>query len=257
MYSVQLIKVGESQVRGPEAFWMAHWDEWMRLVFYVVLIRGQGRTVLLNTGPPTDLSDINRVWQGYSGEPRAALVVAPEERLPVALERHNVAPREVDTVVLSPLSAYATGGLHHFTQAQIQLSRHGWTHFMTQTDGDQTAERTTRIPLEQLARLVTNWWPRVRLLEDEDEIAPGITATRTGVHDRGSLAVSIATSRGTVVYSDSAYLNANIEQRHPIGLAYDLDQAHAAYDRIATSADILLAGFDPGHLTQFPGGHVA
>ncbi len=111
--------------------------------------------------------------------------------------------------------------------------------------------------MEHLARLVTDWWPRVTLLEDEDEIAPGIATTRTGVHDRGSLAVAIATRRGTVVYSDSAYHNANIEQRHPIGLAYDLDQARAAYDRIADSADILLAGFDPAHLTTFPGGVVA
>jgi hypothetical protein len=111
--------------------------------------------------------------------------------------------------------------------------------------------------MAHLARLVTEWWPRVRLLDDEDELAPGIKTTRTGVHDRGSLAVSIPTGHGAVVYSDSAYHNANIEQRHPIGLAYDLDEAYAAYDMIARSADILLAGFDPGHMTRFPGGLVA
>jgi len=257
LYTVQLIRVGSSEVRGPEAFWMSRWDEWVPLVFYVVLIQGPERTVLLNTGPPDDLSDLNRVWQGYLGDPRAALVVEPEERLPGALERYGVRPRDIDTVVLSPLSAYATGGLHHFERAQIVLSRHGWAHFMTEQGSDPTAERSTRIPLHHLAHLVTDWWPRVRLLEDEDEVAPGITTTRTGVHDRGSLSVSIATSRGTVVYSDSAYHNANIEQRHPIGLAYDLDEAHAAYEAIAGSADVLLAGFDPDHLTRFPGGRIA
>jgi glyoxylase-like metal-dependent hydrolase (beta-lactamase superfamily II) len=258
-YAVRLIAVGSADVRGPEAFWMDRWDDWVRLVFYVVLVQGGGRTILVNTGPPDDLSDINRVWQSYGGDARAALVVAPEQRMPDALVGLGVDPAAVDAVILSPFSAYATGGLHHFSAASILISRHGWTHFITtlQSDANQTGERATQIPMEHLAHLVTDWWPRVRLLEDEDDVAPGIHTTRTGVHDRGSLAVSIATARGTVVYSDSAYHNENIEQRHPIGLAYDLDQARAAYDVIADRADILLAGFDPIHLERYPSGVVA
>ena len=256
-YSVRLIPAGRSQVRGPEAFWMDRWDEWVELVFYVVLIRGEGRTLLINTGPPDDLADINRVWQGYLGDSRAALVIADDERLPGALSRADIEPADVDTVVLSPFSAYATGGLHHFPRATIVLSRHGWTHFITASSGDQTVERATRIPMPHLAHLVTDWWERVRLLDDEDEIAPGITTTRTGVHDRGSLAVAIPTARGTVVYSDSAYHNENIERRHPIGIAYDLDEARISYELIAARADILLAGFDPGHMDRHHGGVVA
>src|SRR5437870_9149387 len=87
VYTVQLIKVGESQVRGPEAFWMARWDEWIPLVFYIVLIRGQGRTVVLNTGPPDDLSDTHRVRQGYLGDPRSSLVHSRHEPIPSALDR--------------------------------------------------------------------------------------------------------------------------------------------------------------------------
>jgi len=256
-YTVRLVPTGSSYVRGPEAFWMDRWDEWVQLVFYVVVIQGAGRTILINTGPPDDLSDINRVWLGYLGDARAALVVSDNQRMPDALARHGVEAAVVDTVVLSPFSAYATGGLQHFPSATIVLSRHGWEHFMTTPGGDRTAERPTRIPLAHLARLVTDWWPRVRLLEDEDEVAPGIRTTRTGVHDRGSLAVRIPTARGTVVYSDSAYHNENIERRHPIGLAYDLDQARASYELIAASADVLVAAFDPGHMERFEGGWVA
>jgi hypothetical protein len=258
-YAVRLVAVGSAEVRGPEAFWMDHWDTWVPLVFYVVVIERAERLILINTGPPDDLSDINRVWQAYGGEPRAALAVSDDQRLPGALVRLGIDPADVDTVILSPFAAYATGGLHHFPQASIAISRHGWTHFITapQVDPNQTSERATRIPMEHLARLVTDWWPRVRLLEDEDDVAPGIHTTRTGVHDRGSLTISIPTARGAVVYTDSAYHNANIDQRHPIGLAYDLDQARAAYDMIADRADILLAAFDPDHLGRYPEGVVA
>ena len=258
MYSIRLIKVGQAEVRGPEAFWMARWDEWVTLVFYIVLIRGQGRTVVVGAGPPDDLSAINRVWGAYLGDDRGQLRVAAEERLPGALERCGVAPADVDTVLLTPFAAYTTGGLHRFPNARIAVSRRGFTSFIAPTGREnQTAERETRIPSDQLARLVTDWWPRVTLLEDDDEIAPGIRVFHTGVHDRGSLAVAVETQRGTVVYSDSAYHNANVEQRCPIGIAYDLDEAYRSYDRIDAAADLFLAGFDPAHLTRFPDGVVA
>jgi hypothetical protein len=256
-YTVRLVPVGSSYVRGPEAFWMDRWDEWVKLVFYVVAVRGGGRSILINTGPPDDLSEINRVWVGYLGDERAALSVAEAERMPGALERAGVDPATVDTVVLSPLAAYATGGLHRVPNATIALSRHGWAHFMTDATDDRIAERATRVPMGHLARLVTDWWPRVRLLEDDDQIAPGITTTRTGVHDRGSLAIRIPTARGAVVYTDSAYHNDNIERRHPVGIAYDIDEARAAYEMIAGMGDILLAAFDPAHMEHHQGGVVA
>ena len=50
---------------------MARWDDWVTLVFYVVVIRGTARTVLVGAGPPDDLTDINRVWRAYLGDDRA------------------------------------------------------------------------------------------------------------------------------------------------------------------------------------------
>jgi glyoxylase-like metal-dependent hydrolase (beta-lactamase superfamily II) len=104
---------------------------------------------------------------------------------------------------------------------------------------------------------VTDWWPRVALLADDDEIIPGIRVFPAGVHDRGSLAVAVATGRGTVIYPDCAYHNQNLEDRHPIGIAYDLAEAYRSHDRIAEEADLFLAGFDPAHLADFPNGVVA
>jgi glyoxylase-like metal-dependent hydrolase (beta-lactamase superfamily II) len=257
-YDVQLIKVGEADVRGPEAFWMARWDEWVTLFFYVVAIRGDGRTILVNTGPPDDRADLDRVWREYLGDERGVMRVAPAERLTAALAAHDIDPAQVDTVVISPLQAYATGNLDRFPRAEIALSRTGWAEFAVPRAGtNPTSERATRIPPPLLARLVTDWWPRVRLLEDEDELAPGLRVFRSGVHDRGSLALVIDTARGTVVWSDSAYLRGNVERRHPLGIAYDLDEARRSYDRIAGEADLFLPGFEPALMREHPGGHVA
>ena len=228
-WSVELIKVGESEVRGPEAFWMDRWDEWVTLCFYVVLLRGDGRTVLVNAGPPEDLTAINAVWAGYLGGERGAMRVAEGERLPAALRSHGVAPEDIDTVLLTPLTAYTTGRLELFGRAEICIARTAWIDLLAPAAGANPAtDRSIAVHEPALVRLVADWWPRVRLLEDEDEVAPGLAVFRAGVHQKGTLAVVVETDRGTVVYSDAAYRRGNVEALHPIGLARSLDEAYAS-----------------------------
>jgi hypothetical protein len=257
-WSVQLVKVGESEVRGPEAFWMDRWEEWVTLFFYVLVLRSAGRTIVLNAGPPDDLTAINRVWAGYLGAERGALRVADGERLPAALAAQGVDAADVDTVLLTPLTAYTTGRLDLFERAQLCISRAAWLDLLAPEGGANPAvDRSIAIHKPALVHLVTDWWPRVRLLADEDEVAPGITVFRAGVHQKGTLAAAIETARGTVVYSDAAYRRGNVENLHPIGLARSLDEAYASYARIASTADVYLPGFEPGLLDEFPGGRVA
>jgi hypothetical protein len=42
-----------------------------------------------------------------------------------------------------------------------------------------------------------------------------------------------------------------------MGISRNIDEAYAAYDRIAREADVFLPGFEPGLLDEFPGGRVA
>ena len=62
-YSVHVLKMAEAEVPGPEVYWMSHWQEWVRLYFYMVVVRGNGVTAVVNTGPPADLSEMNRAWK--------------------------------------------------------------------------------------------------------------------------------------------------------------------------------------------------
>jgi hypothetical protein len=184
--------------------------------------------------------------------------VAADERLPAALAAHGVRPADIDTVLLTPLTAYTTGRLELFHEAALCISRTAWIDLLAPDDGaNPTTERSIGIHEPALVRLVTDWWPRLRLLADEDEVAPGITVFRAGVHQKGTLAVAIETEKGTVVYSDAAYRRGNVEALHPIGLARSLDEAYASYARIAQAADIFLPGFEPALLDEFPGGVVS
>lgn len=48
-YEVQVLKMGQCEVAGPEVYWMSHWNEWVRLCFWMVVIRGGGKTLIINT----------------------------------------------------------------------------------------------------------------------------------------------------------------------------------------------------------------
>ena len=61
-------KDGPVRVMGPEVFWMSHWNDWVQLYFWMVVIRGNGKTAIINTGPPDDLTALNERWSGGFGE---------------------------------------------------------------------------------------------------------------------------------------------------------------------------------------------
>ncbi len=85
-YKLRVLKMGQADVPGPEVYWMSHWFEWETLYFYMVVIQGEGLTAIVNTGPPADLSDLNRFWMScYNGEPRTQMQRTERERPTAAL----------------------------------------------------------------------------------------------------------------------------------------------------------------------------
>src|SRR5713226_6503457 len=124
-YHLQVLKMGQCQVRGPEVYWMDHWDDWEELYFYMVLVQGEGKVAIINTGPPRDLTALNARWTATFGE-RGAMLRQESELPEIALSRMGLAPRDVDLVLVTPLQAYAVGGVPLFRNAQVCVSRRGW-----------------------------------------------------------------------------------------------------------------------------------
>jgi glyoxylase-like metal-dependent hydrolase (beta-lactamase superfamily II) len=256
LYSVDLIKVGEADVRGPEVWWMSHWEEWETLFFQVVVVRGQGRTLLINTGPPPEMSALNRIWVEYSGHQRAAMrqVTDPVD----GLAQLGIGPDDVTDILLSPFQAYAVANVARFPQARINVSRTGWIAFHApRFQTNHTTSREGTLPRDVLIYLVTDAWPRMRLLEDEDELLPGLRVFRAGVHHPESMAAVIPTARGTVVWTYGLFKLGNFEAAHPVGVTENLDESRALQQRISGIADVVLPAFDDTLFERYPGGHIA
>ena len=50
-YEIQALKMGQCEVPGPEVYWMSGWEKWELLCFWMMVIRGGGKTIIINTGP--------------------------------------------------------------------------------------------------------------------------------------------------------------------------------------------------------------
>ncbi len=243
-YEIEVLKMGQCEVPGPEVYWMSAWETWEALHFWMVVIRGGGKTLIINTGPPEDLTALNKVWKEAINE-RSQMIRRESERPAQALSSIGINPPEVDYILITPLQAYATGNIPLFKNAQICISKRGWIDDFHAPKYEMHIPRKLRIPDDVLYYLDIEAPEKLRLLDDEDEILPGIRAFWTGVHHRSSMAYSIDTPGGKLIVSDCFFKYKNIEERIPLGIMESLEECMRAYARIRAEANILLPLYDP------------
>ena len=251
-YRVQLFRSGSCEIPGPELFWMGEWGNWFPLNFNLVLVQGDGVTALINSGPPEDIGPLNNLFVTFLGE-RGRMERPEDERLVPQLARLGIAPEDITHVIVTPFVQYTTGGLLELPNAQVCLSKRGWISFHT-THEHPHDSREFMFTTEALVHLVTDGWDRVRLLEDEDEVVPGIRTWFAGTHHRASIAVEIDTSEGTVVASDAFFHYENIEDNRLLGINENMYEGLATYERTRRVADHILPLYDPRVFDRYPDG---
>ena len=254
-YQVQVFSVGRTWIPGPELYWMSDWDQWYELSFNVVLVRGDGVTALVNTGAPDDLTALNARWTSIFGD-RGRFRREEHETILARLADVGVAPSDVTDVVVTPFQLYSTAGIPLFDQARIHLSKRGWVHFHT-THEHPHDDRWTSLSREVLSHLVLDAWDRVHLLDDTDEVAPGIRTWFTGGHHRASIAVEIDSSAGTVVASDAFFSYGNVEGGRLLGINESMEETLAANRRTLAVADHIVPLYEPAVFDRYPDGVVA
>ena len=260
-YAVRSISVGTFEEPGYAVFWQRNEPEWVKLRLQLVLIEGGGIRALINTALPDDLSALHAefpealMWQPEGL--RGGTVRRPEELQRAALAAAGIAPEDVTHVVLTPIVRYTTETLDEFPNARIALSRRGWIHF--HTTHRHPHDSRASFSRDNLVHLMTDWWDRVMLLEDEDEIAPGLRTWFSGVHHRSTMVVEADTRDGVVAISDSFFVYENIEgpNWHPLGLNESFDEMFRANARVLKTARHIVPLYDPKVFERYPDGVIA
>jgi len=216
-------------------------DGAMPMDYFVWLVRGGGRVVVVDTGFAQPAADRRG----------RRLLRSPADGL-AAL---GVVASTVEDVVLTHLHYDHAGNVGLFESARLHLQESE----MAYATGPAMAHGPLghAFDAEDVAGMVRRVFAaRVRFHGGDASVAPGVTLHRIGGHTRGLQIVRVTTARGPIVLaSDATHFWANLERRNPFPIFVDLQAMLDGYDRLlelAPSIDHVIPGHDPLVLSRFP-----
>jgi glyoxylase-like metal-dependent hydrolase (beta-lactamase superfamily II) len=185
--------------------------------------------------------------------------------VPKALAVAGVKPEEIDTVIITHLHPDHANGLlgadgkAAFPAAEVVVSTPEFAFW--HDEGIVSKAPDQMKPFFEMARKsIVPYGSRVRQIEGEVEIVPGITALPAPGHTPGHLALRIGSGNANLLVFTDVIHAAALQFSHPEwAIAFDVDQETAIATRkkmldMAAADSLLVAGM---HL-PFPGvGHVA
>jgi len=213
----------------------------MPMDYFVWLIRGQGREIVVDTG-----------FNAKAAARRGRQITRPVEE---GLRLMGVDPAAVEDVVITHLHYDHVGNFDLFPKAMFHLQdlemQYATGRYMTVAsirhsyDEDNVVGMVRRVYAE-----------RVRFHDGDGEVAPGVTVHHVGGHTMGLQVVRVATRRGWVVLaSDASHYYANMEQGRPYPIIYNVGDMVDGWRRahaLADSPGHVIPGHDPLVLERYP-----
>jgi len=213
----------------------------MPMDYFVWFIRGEGRTVVVDTGFTAEMAA--RRKRTHLGSPMDLLA------------RCGVKADEVADVVITHLHYDHAGNLQGFPAATFHLQEremafatgrymchHGLRHSY---EADDVAE---------MVRLL--YKDRLRFHDGDAELYPGISLHRVGGHTDGMQCLRVHTARGWVVLaSDVSHFYENVNTDRPFTLAFHVGDMLKGFDTLrslADSPDHIVPGHDPQVFLRYP-----
>lgn len=222
----------------------------VRIAQNFFLLEGEGRHILVDTGIDTALDDFTSVEQ------RSRMRLPDAHRSTEALlAESGIAPSDIDMVVLTHLHFDHYLNIRLFTHAEIVLNRREYLHVLLPENAPVLPRSS--YPREAFAWLVDEAWERLRLVDGDEEILPGLHVMWTGGHTPGHQIVLAETTEGTVLIpGDEVYLYDHVENLRPIGNHYDLMRHVATLRRIRGIDAIVLPAHDVLVSQRHPSGRI-
>jgi glyoxylase-like metal-dependent hydrolase (beta-lactamase superfamily II) len=241
-YEVYAIKYAHHARRASENFIGGDpHDGPMPLDYFVWLIRGDGREIVVDTG--------------FSA-PMAAKRAREHLRCPTeGLGLLNVDTKKIKDVVITHLHYDHVGNFDLFPEATFHLQDLEM-HYAT---GRHMAQPvfSGAYEVEEVVGMVRRAYAgRVRFHDGDADLAPGVSLHLIGGHTMGLQVVRVATRRGWLVLaSDASHFYANMEQVRPFPIVYSVADMVEGYDRLRALADSrehIIPGHDPLVLERYP-----
>src|SRR5262245_40871312 len=189
LYEVYALKYGERDTTMCQFFYREHRHEPLTLHYFVWLIMGGPHPVLVDTGFRDDDAQARGI-KNY---------VSPAE----VVQRLGVEAADIPLCLISHLHYDHWAGHTLFPKAQFWIQKDEVAFWTGRHAGTPAFRGSANVP--SLANLVTlNYANRIKIVDGDHEVLPGIRVYRVGGHTAGLQIVSVETDRGHGVLSSDA-----------------------------------------------------
>ena len=241
-YEVYAIKYAHHARRAAENFIGGDpHDGPMPLDYFVWLIRGEGREIVVDTG-------FSAAMAAKRGREH---IRCPTEGLGFL----GIDARKMKDVVISHLHYDHVGNFELFPAATFHLQ----DREMNYATGRHMGETVFRgaYEVDDVVGMVRSvYGGRVCFHDGDAQIAPRVSVHLIGGHTMGMQVVRVATRRGWVVIaSDASHFYANMEQVRPFPIVFSVADMVAGYRRLRELADSpahIIPGHDPLVMERYP-----
>lgn len=214
------------------------------ITFWIWILRCGDKIALIDTGLPSgpDLDALNLANQSVDG----GCIFSQKRSLTDVLAEERISPHDISFVLLTQLVTYSTGGLHPsaFPNATVYCAWKGMEELLTESPGHPPKPfYFTRDSWTALYDLLTD--RRLVFAREETTVAPGLSYDPTGGHHPGSAGVKIRTAKGLVGIIETAFIQENITEIRPIGIAENAALCRQVIRAYRNQCDLVLAGHEP------------
>jgi len=182
----------------------------------------------------------------------------PEWDLARQLKKHGVEPEEIKYLILTHLHYEHCGKCDIFPNAKIIIQKTELQEAAAPLAPEalEVGGKALFYDRQDIARIVSDLWDRVVLIEGDEEIVSGIKCILfKNSHTPGSQAVYVDTPGGTSILLGDIARNVylNIEKQIPPGLYYDLRSMQATLAKLQKDGKFFYPTHDYEVLHKFKG----
>jgi glyoxylase-like metal-dependent hydrolase (beta-lactamase superfamily II) len=247
--SVIQVKYGDRRTRKSVVYHrfadLGEPDDIQEMDYSFWVIRNDETVILVDTGYDIDAHD----WLG-----EVSRTPAPE-----GLALLGIGPADVSLVIATHFHYDHVGYVHSFTNATIVASRTEYDHWVGKyAENGLVGEFAT--PADVTAIIRAGDEGRLRLIDGDTEVHPGVTVYPVGGHCPGQLLTCVESASGPVILaSDAIHLGEQLEKGWAFFAHTDLDEMYAAIafakKLSASKGAPVIPGHDPRVRAEYPAVH--
>ncbi|RNF39783.1 N-acyl homoserine lactonase family protein [Planococcus salinus] len=244
VYEVYAIRYATRDVKAYDNFYGhfdPHEDYSMPMDYFIWVAKSAAHTFVIDVG----------FNEKVSNERKRTFLRCPIE----TLEKFGVKKEEVSKVIITHMHYDHIGNLTKFPDATFVLQEEEMA-FWTGKYASRLAFYSVIEEQDILHLVKENFKAKVKFVNGDEEIAPGINVYKVGGHSAGLQIVTVNTEKGTLVLaSDATHYYKNIEEDRPFSGVHNIPQMYDSFDKVnklASSPELIIPGHDPKVTEKFP-----